>query len=111
MFATQPHYGGGSHVERVGDAYAYVVSERGTEFERRVTRDPDELLYWLVAELTFEMAMEYELAHRRENVDSRRLLFEKHLELLEQANPAWSAAKRSEYDAVLRLHPFEDAGT
>ena len=108
MFATQPEYGGGSYVERVGDAYAYVVSERGTEFERRITRDPDELLYWLVAELTFEMALEHELAHRREGVDSRRLLFEKHLELLGLAKPEWSATKRREYDDVLRVHPFQD---
>ncbi len=69
------------------------------------------LNYWLVSELTFEMALDYELAHRRENVDSRRLLFEKHLELLARANPEWSLAKRTEYDAVLALHPFQDART
>lgn len=109
MFAMQPRMDGGPHIERVGDAYAYIVSERGSELQRRITRDPEELLYWLVSNLTWDMANEYELSHRREHVDPRRLLFEKHLALLAQANPQWSAAKRIEYDSVLRSHPFRDA--
>jgi hypothetical protein len=109
MFATQPRIDGGPYIERQGEDYAYVVWERGSELRRRVTRDPDEILYWLVSDLTWDMASEYELSNRREHVDSRRLLFEKHLELLALANPSWSAAKRLEYDAVLREHPFRDA--
>jgi hypothetical protein len=108
VFLTQPSMDGGPHVERIGDAYAYIVTERGSELDRRVTRDPDELLYWLVSTLTREMASEYELSHRNDQVDSRRLLFDKHIELLEQANPQWAARKRLEYDVVLESHPFRD---
>lgn len=108
MFATQPTGFGDPHVEKLDDTYAYVVSERGHEIERRVTQDSDELLYWLVSDLTWSMASEYELSHRSENTDFRRLLFRKHLELLSLANPKWSEAKRNEYDLVLRAHPFSD---
>jgi hypothetical protein len=108
MFATQPRPDGGAYVERDGDGYAYVAWERGHEFERRVTPDPDEVLYWLVSDLTFDMASEYELSHRREDQDSRRLLFDKHLELLAVANPGWSERERLHYDRVLEEHPFTD---
>src|SRR5918997_1030850 len=93
MFATQPRPDGGAYVELDGDAYAYVVWERGVELQRKVTHDPEEILYWLVSDLTFEMAMEYELDHRRKDQDSRRLLFEKNLELLAVANQTWSERK------------------
>ena len=108
MFSTHPTGFGDPHVEKLDDAYAYVVLERGHEIERRVTQDPDELLYWLVSDLTWSMASEYELSHRSGNADFRRLLFRKHLELLSRANPKWSEAKRIEYDSVLRAHPFSD---
>jgi hypothetical protein len=107
-FATQPTTDGGPHVERVGDAYVYAVWERGTELERRVTQDPDELLYWLVSALTFEMACQYELSHRVPGKDSRRPLFEKQLELLRLVNQAWSERKQIEFNAILREHPFSD---
>ena len=108
-FATQPRHDGGPHVERDGDAYYYVVSERGHELERRVTGDPEELLYWLVSDLASAMASEYELAHRRVGEDSRRQLFDKHVELLALANGSWSQRKRAEYDELLRSYPFSDS--
>ena len=81
-FATTPHHDGSPHVERNSDAYCYVVTERGREFERRRTPDPDELLYWLVSDLTWAMACEYELRHRIADEDCRRLLFQKQLQCL-----------------------------
>jgi Immunity protein 63 len=108
VFATQPRPDGGAYVERGDGAYAYVVWERGVELQRRITHDPDEVLYWLVSDLTFEMALEYELSHRRKHRDSRRLLFEKHLELLATVNHTWSERQRLEYDRTLQEHPFLD---
>jgi hypothetical protein len=108
VFATRPDWDGRPYVERRGDAYAYVVSERGVEHECRLTEDPDDILYWLVSSLTFSMATEYELNHRREGQDSRRIWIDKHLELLALADPRWAARKRLEYDQLLREHPFVD---
>jgi hypothetical protein len=107
-FATTPTGFGDPHVEKHGDTFVYIVSERGHEIERRETQDADELLYWLVSDMTFGIATEYELANRREGVDSRRTWFAKHVELLNTARPEWGEAKRAEYDAVLRAHPYSD---
>jgi hypothetical protein len=107
-FATTPQHDGSPHVERAGDGFRYVVTERGQELDRRTTGDPDELLYWLVSDLTWAIASDYELAHRAPDRDSRRLLFQKHLELLAKVNSEWSRRKRAEYDRVLAEHPFRD---
>ena len=41
---TVPHGDGPPYIEVADDAYYFVFGERGKEFERRRTDDPDELL-------------------------------------------------------------------
>ena len=107
-FTTDPTHDGGPHAEYAGGVFAYVVTERGQELERRETLDPEELLYWLVSDVAGAAARRYELNHRRPGVDSRRLWFQKHVELLSGLRPEWGRRQQAEYDAVLRRHPFED---
>jgi hypothetical protein len=109
-FATTPHHDGSPHVEQNSDGFCYVVTERGQEFERRRTSDPEELLYWLVSDLTWAMASEYELRHRVAHEDCRRLLFQTQLQLLARVKSEWSRRKRAEYDQILAEHPFRDGG-
>ena len=109
-FSVAPRHDGGPHVEREGDRYAWVVTERGSELERRTTADPEDLLYWMVSDLTRAMASDFEVAHREVGRDFRRLLFGKHLELLASVGPAWAERKRAEYERVLAEHPFVDGG-
>jgi hypothetical protein len=105
---TSPTGDGGPHIEHDGQTYAYVVTERGAECERRETRDPDEVLYWLVSDTTGEAAGRFELAHRFPGKDFRRLLFAKHVELLESIRADWGSRKRAEYESVLEKHPYCD---
>jgi hypothetical protein len=108
MFAETPQHDGSPHVEHEGDELIYVVTERGARFEERRTRDPDELLFWLVSDLTRQMALDFELAHRVESEDSRRQWFAKHLELLTAVKPEWASRKKREYDELLVEHPYDD---
>jgi hypothetical protein len=107
-FSTVPTNDGGPHAELNAGVLAYVVTERGKELERRETDNPDELLYWLVSDVAGDAARRYELNHRKSGVDSRRLWFEKHVELLSALNPAWGHRKQTEYDEVLKRNPYRD---
>jgi hypothetical protein len=108
QFHEVPTNLGAAHVELAGSHLYYVVTERGIEFERRHTEDPDKLLYWLISDLTFQMACDYELKHRKEGEDFRRQLFTKQLELLGHLKKE----RRTEREADLRLivaeNPFRD---
>lgn len=99
---------GTPHVETDGDTYAYVVTERGFEFNRKSTKDLDELLYWIFDGIAFSMAVDYELKHRKEGVDSRRTIFERQLEILSSLNPDWVRLTRKEIDETLKETPFDD---
>ena len=57
------------HVEVSSIAYFYVTTERGQETSRYAALELDELLYKIFADVTFELSIKYELAHRIETQD------------------------------------------
>ena len=99
---------GEPHIEVHESEYHYVVSERGEEFKRQRTKDPDELLYWMISNITRKMASDWELANREVGKDSRRLLFQRDIDLLKTINVDWAERKRTQYNEVLKSHPFID---
>jgi hypothetical protein len=89
-----PTYGrsegfGRPHVETSARDMSYVIVERGTELQRHTTTDLDMLLYWIFRDVTFSMAVDYEVAHRSEGQDFRILLFQHQLQLLQDLRPEW----------------------
>lgn len=107
-FHTAPQHNGSPHVEIIGQSYQYVVTERGSEFERKSTTDPDELLYWLLSDVTFSFACDFELHHRKPGVDSRRFMFAKQLELLSLLSASWADRCRVDITRILSNHPYRD---
>ncbi|SHI60926.1 Immunity protein 63 [Rubritalea squalenifaciens DSM 18772] len=104
-FSTTPQHDGTPHIELVGDEFHFVVTERGSEFERRRTRDADEILYWLFEGFTQGMATDYELKHRNESRDGREIWFPYQERLLANLNPEWGARKQEAHMRILRDHP------
>jgi hypothetical protein len=90
--------------------FAYVIVERGEELERATFLTQDALLYRIFRGITFTLACRHELAHRTGDTDSRRVIFPTQLDLLARLSPYWSERCRKELEAILREHPFNDAG-
>lgn len=88
--------------------FSFVVIERGQELERRATDVVDTLLYWIFSGVTFTMACNYELKHRVEDNDSRRIIFSKQEELLGILNDSWRRLEHEEYQIILKKYPFDD---
>ena len=88
--------------------YNYVISERGNEYERKITSDLNDLLYWIFASVTFSMACDYELKNRIENEDFRRIMFAKQEELLGLLNKDWEETEKKEHKSILINSPFDD---
>ena len=105
---SQPTGFGDPHIEINTDGYHYIVWERGNEHERRTTKDFNELLYWLVSDITFQMACKYELQVRVPNQDSRRLIFEKQLELLKKMDLKFYIQKNQAIQELLKEYPYKD---
>jgi hypothetical protein len=96
------------HIEYINETYCYVVTEKGEEIQRRFTKNPDELLFWLVTDLTRAEALEYELKHRDISEDFRRKYFLRHLELLAKIEPKWAEREKVVLNKILEEHPFTD---
>lgn len=96
------------HIEVNSRGYHYVVVERGQELTRLTTKDLDELLFNVFESVTFSLACEYELKHRVERQDSRRILFGRRVELLSALNPRWGELESKRQEEILREHPFDD---
>ena len=88
--------------------YNYVISERGNEYERNLTSELNDLLYWIFADVTFSMACDYELKNRIAEKDSRRIIFEKQEELLGLLNTEWKEKEKKEHQSILNINPFND---
>lgn len=96
------------HVEVDGRGFHYVVVERGEERRRITTQDLDELLYHVFEAITFSLACDFELAHRIEEQDCRRMLFAHQIELLSMLSSAWAQRESRDHDRILHDHPFDD---
>jgi hypothetical protein len=88
---------GGPHVEIVDGQLHYVICERGAEYERQVAKDEDELLYWLVSDMTRKMASDWESRHRMPWHDPRTRWMNKQIKLLTKIDPNWAMRKFDEY--------------
>jgi hypothetical protein len=100
---AQPHI----EVDKNGELY-YVVVERGQELRRDFALDTNDLLYRIFADITFTMACEHELEHRRLTEDCRRRIFAKQEELLGVLEEEWRVRERKNHDQILKSYPFND---
>lgn len=96
------------HIEVDSRGYHFVVVERGQEQSRSTTKDLDDLLYQIFQSVTFSLACAYELQHRVETQDCRRLLFRRQIELLSQIYERWGQREAEEHERILKEHPIDD---
>jgi len=86
----------------------YLANERGQEVLRHIAKDIDDLLYNIFKDITFSMAVEYELANRVNGQDFRRICFAEQEQLLDTLNSDWQIRRHRELEKILTDHPFDD---
>ncbi|WP_082806977.1 Imm63 family immunity protein [Collimonas pratensis] len=101
-----PQPDGTPYIKITDDLYLYIVEERGYEFERRHTDDLDVLCYWLMKNIISNISMRYELEHRIELQDFRRILFSKQLQLFASLNLKWLKIREAEINETCQNSPY-----
>lgn len=99
---------GSPHVEIKTSGFDYVCSERGVEIYRRSTESYQELLYWIVSGVAFQLASKFELANRVGGLDSRRLIFSKYISMLGGVSCSWGEKASNEIAGILETAPYSD---
>ncbi|WP_333855096.1 Imm63 family immunity protein [Leclercia sp.] len=100
---------GTPYISFENDSYNYIYSERGYEFSRKVTHSLNTLLYWVMSEFAYQIAYQYELDHRVEGRDGRRIAFPKFIEIMENFNPMWASEARNDIQTILAEAPYDDS--
>ena len=108
-FLTERSDNGAPHVEFENGVFHHIVTERGLELERDSFVNPEDLLYRLVSDTTFWMAVKYEFENRIEGQDARRIMFAKWVEFMERAGPEWADKTRRKIEKTLNENPYLDA--
>lgn len=111
MFLTVRSDNGAPHVEYVNGEYRYMSTERGLDLSCQTTADPDEMLYWLVYDLTFWMGVKFEFEHRVEDQDGRRIMFAHWRKLMQQADEGMAARLEIDIAEILDENPYLDQAT
>lgn len=106
---SSPQSDAAPYIKTNNNEYLYIIEERGNTLKIKSTDDFDLLLYWLVKDIVFSMSTEYELNHRHENKDSRRIIFEHELQLLKKINNEWLKRREGEIENTLNNAPYEDS--
>ncbi|WP_300385757.1 Imm63 family immunity protein [Clostridium sp.] len=96
------------YIEIKNNLYHLVVSERGKEVYRYTTKNIDELLYEFFSMKISTMSIKYELEHRVENQDSRRIIFSRRIYLMSAMNPEWGEKMKREVSYILSKNPYND---
>nr|WP_315264448.1 Imm63 family immunity protein [Moraxella osloensis] len=92
----------------IGDEYHYISMERGQILSENRAKDIDELLYWIMKDILWQEASDFELKNRRPNQDFRRLFFAKQLELMGKINSLWELKRQNEIIDILSVAPYND---
>jgi Immunity protein 63 len=108
-----PTYGhsadfGRPHIEVDWRGYHFVVVDLGREQSRFTTINLDDVLDLVFRDVVFSLASDYELAHRIETQDCRRMMFQRQIDLLLQLDGRWAERQAEEHRRILRKHPFDD---
>ena len=90
------------------DGYHYRYVERGIVQKHHITQSLFEVTYWVMESWIFSVAVEYERKHRITDQDSRRIIFQKELQLFEVLGHDYKYRAENDIKKILEDYPFRD---
>lgn len=99
---------GSRHYEWQEHGWDAVVTERGSEYERISFHSDEEALFQPVSDLTFGMAVKFELANHDEDEDCRVKISAHQIETMGRVSPEWQRRLEDKWRETLRQHPLHE---
>ena len=88
--------------------YHYVNMSQGNMRKHIESNNLDDIMYVVFKSVTSVLAQKYELDHRDEESDFRRIMWKKQLTLLKEINPTFVERRKKEIDDILAISPYRD---
>jgi hypothetical protein len=96
------------YIEIMFPFYYWIVIERGQELERKKFFNVNDLIYEVFKHITSDMALWYEVSHRIEGQDFRRVMFSHQLNLMGKLCSQWQERIQQDIDKILVKSPYDD---
>ena len=77
------------HIELTDGQLYYIIVERGEELKRVLLKNTNDLFFAVFRDVTFSMAVDFEMRHRIQEEDCRRQIFAKQKELMGALQGKW----------------------
>lgn len=107
LFSESDHiFSEGASIYVSNSKYYYVIMERGKINKKYESENLDDILYPLFESITFSLACDYELKHRRDDEDSRKQIWEKQLKLLGKIDARFEKKCEKEIKSILEIAPY-----
>lgn len=107
LFSESDHiFSEGASIYVSNSKYYYVIMERGKINKKYESENLDHILYPLFESITFSLACDYELKHRRDDEDSRKQIWEKQLKLLGKIDARFEKKCEEEIKSILEIAPY-----
>ena len=103
-----PHGLEGTYCYADKDGYHYRYVERGIVQKHDISQTLFEITYLVMESQIFHMATNYERNNRINNQDSRRIIFEKVIQLFSEIGDDYKLKAESKIKNILEDFPFED---
>lgn len=95
-------------IQLIDNKYLYISKERGEIIFVKETKNVKDLYFWIMDDLISNFSYKYELNHRVEGKDFRRLIFKKQIQYFEMICDEWKVRKEKDIQYNLMNSPFND---
>jgi hypothetical protein len=96
----------GEYVYADESGYHYVYCERGNVERNKITDDVFEIVFWALCPMIIRASFEYELKNRNEELNSRKVAFDKQIEFWTILGDNFKKRGEIEIDENLKVNPL-----
>ncbi|MDE5985432.1 MAG: immunity 63 family protein [Eubacterium sp.] len=101
----------GTYIFSDENAYHFVFTEKGRICEHKILNSVDDVLWYVLDNIIFDISLEYAKKNHIDGMDFRRPLFEKEIELFSIFGKEFKKRKLDEICSVLENNPYCDINT
>lgn len=98
----------GTYIYMENDKYYYVFTEKGKIREKKELVTEEDVLWYVLEVVLFNVAMDYAIKNRKKGEDFRRILFKKEIELYSRFGENFKMRKVEAINRILECNPYID---
>lgn len=98
----------GAYIYMENDKYYYVFTEKGKIREKKELVTEEDVLWYVLEVVLFNVAMDYAIKNRKKGEDFRRILFKKEIELYSRFGENFKMRKVEAINRILECNPYID---